>query len=192
MESKLLWESFEKYISLTDPEKELIESKMTSRSVKKGRYLVFAGGKSKNTNFVVSGSLVGYYSDTKGMDHIIQFAFEGWWISDLKSFTTQQEAIFNVQALEDTEVLELSYDNLEALYFQIPQLERYFRIITQRAFVAFQDRVLENLSQNAENRYRSFHEKFKRYETRIPQKLIASYLGVTPEFFSRMKKNISL
>ncbi len=188
--SRLLWESFEKYIALTQEEKELIESRLTERTVKKGRFLVFSGGKSRNTNFVLSGSLVGYYTDAKGLDHIIQFAFEGWWISDLKSFITQQEAIFNVQALEDTKVLELSYEHLEVLYGQIPQLERYFRIITQRAFVAFQERILETISQTAENRYRSFHEKFKKYETRIPQKLIASYIGVTPEFFSRMKKNL--
>lgn len=190
MKSDILWESFEKFISLTPAEKELIESKLTFRTVKKGRFLVFAGGKSRNTNMVVSGSLLGFYTDSKGLDHIIQFAFEGWWISDLKSFITQQEALYNVQALEDTEVLELSYENLEELYIQIPKLERYFRIITQRAFVAFQERVLETISQTAENRYRSFHEKFKSYETRIPQKLIASYIGVTPEFFSRMKKNI--
>jgi CRP-like cAMP-binding protein len=191
MKTELLWESLEKHIPLREEEKALIGSKITQRIFKKGQFLMFSGGKSKATNFVTDGSVMAYYSDNKGHDHIIQFAFEGWWISDLKSFITQQEAIFNVQALEETTVLEISYENLEELYVQIPQLERYFRIVTQRAFVAFQERVLETLSQTAEERYRTFHDKFKKYETRIPQKLIASYLGVTPEFFSRMKKGMA-
>ncbi len=190
MNPELLWQSLEKYIVLSESEKSLILSKLSTHKFKKGQFLVFAGGKSKVTNFVAEGSIMTYFTDAKGQDHIIQFAFEGWWISDLKSFITQGEAIFNVQALEESTVLELSFEDLEELYVQIPQLERFFRIITQRAFVSFQERILENISQSAEERYRAFHEKFKKYETRIPQKLIASYLGVTPEFFSRMKKKM--
>ncbi|MBN7815338.1 Crp/Fnr family transcriptional regulator [Algoriphagus pacificus] len=190
MNTELLWQSLENYISLSESEKVLILSKLGTRKFKKGQFLVFAGGKSKVTNFVIEGSVMAYFTDAKGLDHIIQFAFEGWWISDLKSFITQKEAILNVQALEESTVLELSYEDLEELYSQIPQLERFFRVITQRAFVAFQERILETISQSAEERYRAFHEKFKNYETRIPQKLIASYLGVTPEFFSRMKKKM--
>ncbi|SDC64797.1 cAMP-binding domain of CRP or a regulatory subunit of cAMP-dependent protein kinases [Algoriphagus faecimaris] len=187
---ELLWQSLEKHIVLSDYEKSLILSKLSTRKYKKGQFLVFAGGKSNVTNFVLEGSVMAYFTDDKGKDHIIQFAFEGWWISDLKSFITQGEAIFNVQALEESTVLELSYEVLEELYSIIPQLERFFRIVTQRAFVSFQERILETNSQSGEDRYRAFHEKFKKYETRIPQKLIASYLGVTPEFFSRMKKKM--
>lgn len=190
MNPEPLWQSLEKYITLSESEKALILSKLSTRKFKKGQFLVFTGGKSKVTNFVVEGSVMAYFTDAKGLDHIIQFAFEGWWISDLKSFITQKEAILNVQALEESTVLELSYEDLEELYAQIPPLERFFRIVTQRAFVAFQERILETISQSAEERYRAFHEKFKNYETRIPQKLIASYLGVTPEFFSRMKKKM--
>jgi CRP-like cAMP-binding protein len=190
MNTELLWESLEKHIHLSDEEKKLISSKFSPRTVRKGQFLVFSGGKCKTTNFVIDGSVMAYFTDHKGHDHIIQFAFEGWWISDLKSFITQQEAIFNVQALEETTVLEISYENLEELYSHIPQLERFFRIVTQKAFVAFQERILETISQTAEERYRTFHEKFKKYETRISQKLIASYMGVTPEFFSRMKKQM--
>ncbi|TDK47961.1 Crp/Fnr family transcriptional regulator [Algoriphagus formosus] len=190
MNPELLWQSLEKYIVLSDSEKSLILSKLSTRKYKKGQFLVFAGGKSNVTNFVLEGSVMAYFTDDKGKDHIIQFAFEGWWISDLKSFITQGEAIFNVQALEESTVLELSYEVLEELYSKIPQLERFFRIVTQRAFVSFQERILETNSQSGEDRYRAFHEKFKKYETRIPQKLIASYLGVTPEFFSRMKKKM--
>lgn len=190
MNPEALWQSLEKYIVLTESEKTLILSKLSARHFKKGQFLVFAGGKSKVTNFVLEGSVMAYFTDAKGTDHIIQFAFEGWWISDLKSFITQGEAIFNVQALEESAILELSYEDLEELYNQIPQLERFFRIITQRAFVSFQERILETISKSGEDRYRAFHEKFKKYETRIPQKHIASYLGVTPEFFSRMKKKM--
>lgn len=103
---------------------------------------------------------------------------------------SQQQATFNVQAIEDSTVLELPFAHLEMLYEKVPKMERNFRIITQRAFVAFQNRIVQNLSMDAMDRYKLFSAKFPGIETRIPQKLVASYLGITPEFLSRLKKRM--
>lgn len=183
-------ESFEKFIALTPAEKTLIASYLRERKVKKGQFLVHEGALSRCTNFVIAGSIRTYFTDQNGQEHIVQFAIEGWWISDLNSFIQQVPATFNVQAIEDSVVLELPFESLEKLYEQVPQLERYFRIVTQRAFVAFQQRVVQNISMTAEDRYLAFQQKYPKIELRIPQRLVASYLGISAEFLSKIKKRL--
>jgi len=190
MKSHLLIESLEKHISLSDSDKKLISSCLQERKVKKGQFLVHAGAVSRCTNFVTEGSVRTYFIDLNGQEHIVQFAIEGWWISDLNSFIMQVPATFNVQAIEDSTVLEMSHESLEMLYKKIPLMERYYRIITQRAFVAFQQRVVQNISMTAEDRYLAFQEKYPKIEMRIPQRLVASYLGISAEFLSKIKKRL--
>ena len=190
MKSHLLIESLEKHIHLSEGDKKLIVASLKERKVKKGQFLVHEGAVSRCTNFVTEGSIRTYFIDLNGQEHIVQFAIEGWWISDLNSFIMQTPATFNVQAIEDSTVLELSYESLEVLYESIPKMERYFRIITQRAFVAFQQRVVQNISMTAEDRYLAFQQKYPRIELRIPQRLVASYLGVSAEFLSKIKKRL--
>lgn len=190
MKTHLLMGSIEKYVSLNDSQKTLIEKSVRERKVKKGQFLLHEGAVCNTTSFVTEGSLRTYYTDLEGQEHIVQFAIEGWWISDLNSFIMQVPATFNVQAIEDSVLLEITYESLERLYLEIPSLERYFRIITQRAFISFQQRVVQNISMTAEDRYRSFQEKFPKLELRIPQKLVASYLGISAEFLSKTKKKL--
>lgn len=190
MKADLLFESIEKFVALTRAEKTLIEKSLRERRVKKGQFLLHEGAVCKATAFVTEGSLRTFHTDLKGQEHIVQFAIEGWWISDLNSFLMQEPATFNVQAIEDSVVLEIPFEALEKLYIEIPSLERYFRSITQRAFVAFQQRAIQNISMSAEDRYRSFRDKFPKLELRIPQKLVASYLGVSAEFLSKIKKRL--
>ena len=133
-----------------------------------------------------------YFIDSGGQEHIVQFAIEGWWISDLQSFIMQVPATFHVQAIEDCDLLELPFENLEILYERIPKMERYFRIITQRAFVSFQQRIVQNISMTAEERYMAFRGKYPQIELRIPQRLIASYLGISAEFLSKIKGRLTL
>lgn len=190
MKTNLLFESLEKYISLSANDKALLIANIRERKVKKGQFLVHEGAVSRCTNFVNEGSVRTYFIDPNGQEHIVQFAIEGWWISDLNSFIMQSPATFNVQAIEDCAILELPFENLEVLYEKIPTLERYFRIITQRAFVAFQQRVVQNISMAAEDRYLAFQQKYPKIELRIPQKLVASYLGISAEFLSKIKKRL--
>jgi CRP-like cAMP-binding protein len=190
MKTNLLIESLEKHIKLSDNEKKLITSCLRERKVRKGQFLVHEGAVSRCTNFVNEGSVRTYFIDMNGQEHIVQFAIEGWWISDLNSFIMQTPATFNVQAIEDSVILELPFESLEMLYEKLPKMERYFRIITQRAFVAFQQRVVQNISMTAEDRYLAFQQKYPKIELRIPQKLVASYLGISAEFLSKIKKRL--
>lgn len=190
MRSDLLISSLQQYIPLSDRDQQLIIACLRERKVKKGQFLVHEGAVSRCTNFVYEGSVRTYFIDMNGQEHIVQFAIEGWWISDLNSFILQVPATFNVQAIEDSVILELPFESLELLYEQIPKLERYFRIVTQRAFVAFQQRVVQNISMTAEDRYLAFQQKYPKIELRIPQRLVASYLGISAEFLSKIKKRL--
>lgn len=190
MRSDLLISSLQQYIPLSYRDQQLIIACLRERKVRKGQFLVHEGAVSRCTNFVNEGSVRTYFIDLNGQEHIVQFAIEGWWISDLNSFILQVPATFNVQAIEDSVILELPFESLELLYEQIPKLERYFRIVTQRAFVAFQQRVVQNISMTAEERYLAFQQKYPKIELRIPQRLVASYLGISAEFLSKIKKRL--
>ena len=191
MNVELLFQSLEKHITLTEKEKELVVGAVRERTVKKNQFILHEGAVQKCTNFLNKGSMRTYFIDNTGQEHIVQFAVEGWWISDLQSFIMQVPGTFHVQAIEDCDILELPYENLQNLYETVPKIERYFRIITQRAFVSFQQRIVQNISMSAEERYLAFKEKYPKIELRIPQRLIASYLGISAEFLSKIKSRLS-
>jgi CRP/FNR family transcriptional regulator, anaerobic regulatory protein len=186
----LLLSSIEKHVTLSEADKEYIRSVFTPRKFKKGQFLVSAGAVCRNQMLITKGSAITYFIDLEGHEHIIQLGMEGWWIGDLQSYVFQQPAICNVQAIEDTEILEASYEKIQKLYEVVPLFDKFHRILTQYAYVAFQQRVLHNLSMSAEDRYLAFREKYPRLELRLAQKYVASYLGITPEFLSRIKKKL--
>jgi CRP-like cAMP-binding protein len=188
----LLLDSVARYISLTEAEAAFFNAQITVRKFRKGQFLVHEGAVDRSAYFVNQGSARAYYVDRDGHEHTIQLAVEGWWIGDLQSFILQQPALLNVEALEDSQILEIPNEKLQRLYEQVPKFERYFRILTQRAFAAFQQRMLQNLSMSAEERYLAFQAQYSKLELRLPQKLIASYLGMSPEFLSKIKKRIFL
>ena len=150
-----------------------------------------AGDICKYDSFVVKGCLRTYYVDERGGEHVVQFAVENWWTGDLYSFLSGSPAAYNTDALEDSELLQIDQASLEELYRQVPKFERFFRILTQRAFIAAEQRVIATISQTAEERYRHFIEHYPGLDQRVPQHLIASYLGFTPEFLSRMRKQMA-
>ncbi|WP_233244096.1 Crp/Fnr family transcriptional regulator [Allotamlana fucoidanivorans] len=179
-----------KYISLTDHEVTLLKSKLVYRKYLKGQFILQQGDVCKYACFVVSGCTKTFHVDEQGLEHIIMFSIEDWWTSDMGSFITQTPADFNVQCLENTELIMFSYDTIEELYRQIPKLERFFRQIIERAFVASQKRIIRSFSLSAKERFLYFRNQYPKIEQRIPQYMIASYLGITKEFLSKIKSQL--
>ena len=142
--------------------------------------------------FVISGCTKTFFVDEEGQEHIVMFAIEDWWASDLGSFITQTPADFSVQCIENTDFIMFSNDDIEDLYSEIPKLERFFRLIIERAFVASQKRLIRNFSLSAKDRYLYFKKQYPKIDQRIPQYMIASYLGVTKEFLSKIKGQLLL
>ncbi|MBK6266075.1 Crp/Fnr family transcriptional regulator [Marivirga sp. S37H4] len=179
-----------KYIHLSTDEKEILSEHVSYRKYLKGQFVVQQGDVCKYESFVVKGCLKTFYIDSEGQEHIVMFAVENWWAADLGSFITQSPADYNVQCLENTEVVQFSYEKLEALYLLIPKLERFFRIIIQKAYVASEKRIIGNFSLPARERYLEFREQYPDIEQRVPQYMIASYLGITKEFLSKIRSQI--
>ncbi|WP_333877911.1 Crp/Fnr family transcriptional regulator [Flavobacterium sp.] len=190
MDKDVFKASLERHITVSSEMVEGILAKATVRTYKKGQYLIYNGSVARKTHFVASGTVIAYFIDTKGEEHLIQFAFEGWWISDIYSYLYGKEALLNVQALDEAVVYEFGYDTIQELYRQYPGLQYYFLTITQNAFAGFQHRVLTNLSMTGEERYLAFIAKYPEIHQRLTQRWIASYLGFSPEFLSRLRKKL--
>jgi CRP-like cAMP-binding protein len=183
----LILQNIEKIVSLSDLEKETILSKIEVKQYAAKTVLLNAGEVCKHSYFVNSGILRSFNINDNIVEHVLQFACEGWWIGDMYSLITQKPGNLYVEVNEDAEVVLLSKENQEILYQEIPKLERFFRILTENSLVANQERLMDNLSLSAEERFEKFCTKYPTLIQKVPQKQIASYIGVTPEFFSKMK-----
>jgi|TARA_B110000196_G_scaffold19241_2_gene15113 CRP-like cAMP-binding protein len=190
MNNKPLLDYINIYINLTVEEKTILLSKIIHRNYLKGQYIVQQGDICKSANFIISGCTKTFYMNKEGQEHTVMFSVEDWWTSDLGSFITQTPADFNVQCLENTELIQFTFENLEELYTKIPKLERFFRKIIERAFVASQKRIIKNFSLAAKEHYLIFKETYPEIEQRVPQYMIASYLGITKEFLSKIKSQL--
>jgi len=186
----LILQNIEKIVSLSDLEKETIFSKIEIKHYKAKTVLLNAGEICKHSYFVNSGILRSFNINDNIVEHVLQFACEGWWIGDMYSLITQKPGNLYVEVNEDAEVVLLSKENQEELFQEIPKLERFFRILTENSLVANQERLMDNLSLSAEERFEKFCTKYPSLIQKVPQKQIASYIGVTPEFFSKMKAKI--
>lgn len=157
------------------------------RLYRKRQYVLQEGDLCTQFNFVVKGCLRMYKVDDKGNTHIIQFASENWWLMDIASFHGKMVSELNIYALEDTMVLQVNYENLINLYTQAPKFNLIFRVLIENSFVSLQKRLLQNISSTAEDRYLSFLKSYAHLNNRLPQVQIASFLGITPEFLSRLR-----
>lgn len=183
--------NIEKHIELSSKEKTLIASRWEVFNVKKRQVLLVPGTVAVHKYFVLKGSLRQYFVDSQGIEHTTIFGLEGWWVSDACSFLKGTEAKFYIEAMEDSEIAAIRKEDLDELFLLVPSLNVFFRKLYQNAVSAKDERILHMLSSKAEDRFMRFLEKYPELESRIPQYYIASYLGITPEFFSRMKSRVA-
>lgn len=181
----------ERYISLDNQEIEVLKSLTRIKKVRKRQFVAEQGEICRYENYVVEGCLRCYHTDEEGTEHIVQFAVDDWWISDLHSFLTQSPANFSVDAIEPSVLIQFGYDDLQELYERIPKLNQFFRLIIQNAFVASQKRIVASYSKDAGKRYIEFRNRYPNIEKRVPNYMVASYLGITPEFLSKIRRRMA-
>ena len=183
-------ENINKIVTLSPEEELLFLSKTEIKTYRAKTIVVNAGEISQYSYFVNSGLLRSFNINDNIVEHVLSFACEGWWIGDMYSLISQKPGNLFIEILEDAEVVLLSRENQNELFTQIPKLERFFRILTENSLVAHQERLMDNLSLTAEERFDKFCKRYPTLIQRVPQKQIASYIGVTPEFFSKMKSRL--
>jgi CRP-like cAMP-binding protein len=180
-----------KHIQLTAPEQEQFTSFLQPKKLKKKELLLQQGEICKHSAFVTAGCLRGYSIDKNGTEHVLSFAPADWWMADMYSLISQQPGVLNIEALEDTEMLLLSKVHQEKLYNELPKFERFFRILAEKSLVANQQRLIDRLSLTGEERYRIFCNRYPTLINHLPQKQIAAYIGVSPEFLSRARAEMA-
>lgn len=187
MNYALILQNIAKHIELDEEEQKHFISVLKEKKLKKKQFYLRENEVCQHSVFVTTGCLRGYTVDENGFEHILQFAPPDWWIADMYSLITQKPGNLNIDAIEDSEVLLLSKKDQEKLFIDVPKFERFFRIITENSLVSSRQRLLDNMSLTALQRYESFCQHYPTLIECLPQKLIASYIGVTPEFLSKVK-----
>ena len=177
-----------KFIQLSDADAELLSGFLQLKKVKKKEILLQTGEVCKTNYFVVKGCMRLFFIDEKGIEQTTQFAIENWWLSDYMAFINQQPANFYIQAVENCELLAISYSEQENMFYNMPALERYFRLVYQKSFAASQHRAKYQHTYSKEEQYYHFVKRFPEFVQRVPQYLLASYLGFTPEYLSEIRK----
>lgn len=189
---ELLFQKFDEKVQLKEDERQLSKSFFIPKKLRKKQYLLQEGDVSRHVAFVEKGLLRCYTIDDRGNEQILQFALEGWWIADQYSFLTNTPSRYNIDALEDCELLLLTKESEAQMLEQIPALERYFRILLQKSLIATIQRLESSLNDTAEEKYHRLVTNCPNIVERIPQHMLASAIGITPETLSRIRKQVSL
>jgi len=187
---ELILENILKHVSLNNEEKNIFLSKTETKRFKSKTILLSAGEVANCTYFVNFGILRSFNINDNIIEHVLHFACEGWWIGDMYSYISEKPGNLFIEVLEDAEIVTITKENQQQLYQEIPKLERFFRILAENSLVSHQERLMDNLSLTAEERFEKFCFKYPTLILKVPQKHIASYIGVTPEFFSKMKARL--
>lgn len=180
--------NIKRHVVLTPEEEQFFVSILVPVKLKQGEFAEKAGDITNNFIHVLSGCLMTYFTDKDGNDQVIQFSTAGWWTGDLHSLTQQVPSIYSSRALADSEILMLPKLRMEELLDRFPKFERFFRIMFQNSLVTHQTRIIEAFSLPAEERYANFQKRYPQMEQYVPLKYIASYLGITPEFLSKIRR----
>lgn len=179
-----------KYITLTEEQTEFFHSLLKHRVVKKKNFLLQEGEICDFEAFILKGCIRSYYLDKEGVETILLFAVEEWWVSDLTSFSERKPSNLFIETVEDSELLSIDYKNKSLLFEKVPAFERMFRLLVQRSLSVLQQRFYASVSQTAEERYLHFLEKYPLIAQRVPQHQIARYIGVSPEFLSKVRSTL--
>ena len=191
MITKPLIDYFENFLPLSEEEKSIVEETFKERRVRRRQFILQEGDICKHNTFVVEGCFRMYTIDDKGKEHNLQFAIENWWIGDIGSFHSEKPSRLYIEAIENSIILQCNKEDQLKLFVEYPKFNRIFRVLAENAMVGLQNRILQNISSTAEERYLEFSKKHPQLFNRISNVQIASYLGVTPEFLSTIRKNIS-
>ncbi len=183
---------FESYLPLNAEEKQLVETRATPRRIKRRQMILQEGFVCRHYAFVVDGCFRMYGVDNKGTEHNIQFAAENDWIADIGSFHSGKPSHLFIEAIEPSVIIQIEKEDLYFLYRSIPKLDRIFKVIIENKYVELQNRVLQNISSTAQERYLKFLEQYPTLSPRLPNTQIASYLGITPEFLSKIRKDLTV
>jgi CRP-like cAMP-binding protein len=190
MDYKLVLQNVSRHITLNQEEVSYFTTLLKYKEVRRKDFLLKEGVIAKHINFIHSGALKAYYLDVKSDENIIMLAVDDWWITDMYSFASGNPAMQYISAIEDSVIFQLQKNDFEELLIKVPAFERFFRILMQNAYIREQVRVIQNLSMPAEERYLNFLKKYPQLVQRVTQKQIASYIGVSPEFLSAMRKRL--
>ncbi len=182
---------FEKFLPLEESEISFLESVFEERRVRRRQFILQEGDVSKFNTFVAEGCFKMYMVDAEGKEHNLQFAIENWWIGDIGSFLTEQPSNLYIEAIENSVILRIKKQDQEQLFEAYPKFDKIFRILTERALISFQRRVLQNISSTAEERYLDFIERYPYFFNRVSNVQIASFLGITPEFLSTIRHKLA-
>jgi len=176
-----------RYVELSPTEIALFSSFLKITKVRKRQFIVQPGFVCRHKSYVLKGAFRGYLVDPEGKEHTLAFAIEDWWISDYSSLIYQEPATLFVEALEDSVLIQIDYEDQQTMLQQIPALEKFERIITQRSLAFHQKRLLSNLTKTAEQRYDEFMQNYAEISRRVPQYALASYLGFSTEYLSKIR-----
>jgi CRP-like cAMP-binding protein len=188
---ELFFEKFRECVPLSEEAADVIKRYLAPKKIRKKQYLLQEGDVCRMIAFVETGALREYSIDEQGNERIIQFAVEGWTISDLYSFLTAEPAVYNIEALEDSELVLINKSAHEELLSRLPQYETYIRLQITGAYLAMQRRLTSIISATTEERYAYFSSLYPEIVQRVPQHMIASYMGLKPETLSRARKRLS-
>jgi CRP-like cAMP-binding protein len=190
MEYAPILSNIAKYVTLTEEEEIYFTSFLHYKKVKRKQYLLEAGDVNTKISFVTNGCLRSYAVDKNGGEHVLQFAPPGWWIVDMRSLLNHEPARLNIDAIEETELFYILKPDLDAIQIKYPKFERFGRMLAENAMATYQHRQIDNMILSAMERYANFCTLYPSLILSLPQKQVASYIGVTPEFLSKMLNTV--
>ncbi len=189
MNVQIIGSHIKQHISLSDEEEKFLSAILIPTRLEQGGFAEVAGAVAQNMIFVNTGCLMTYFTQKSGADQVIQFSTSGWWTGDLSSLNSGKPSSYATRALTSCELLLLPKIRMDELLERYPVFEKYFRIIFQNSLVTHQNRIIQAFTHTADERYQKFQRQYPQLEQFVPLKYIASYLGITPEFLSKVRRN---